>query len=163
MSNKSNTFVRSSSATDSADVAIENAETKFSINTPPPTDGIELEVAAVPSKETFELERFMAETVEVCFPEPSDENEPQFFEAKVNGDGVCVPRDGNSYPIKRYHLAVAAQAKSGKVRQKKIVNPDGSMAFEEAVVMTQSYPFMVTMDPNPRGPAWLKTLLKSPA
>lgn len=163
MSNKHNTFVRSSTATDSTDVPIQQGTTDFSIGSPPPTTAIEIETQAVPAKEVFELEAFMAEQLDVMFPEPSDENEPQFFECKVNGDGVCIPRDGNTYRVKRYHIAVAAQAKTGKVRQKKIVNADGSMGYQEQTVMAQSYPFMVQHDPNPRGPAWLRSLLKSPA
>lgn len=161
--NSKNTFVRSSSATDSTDVPIQQAETDFELGSPPPTTAIEVEVAAVPSKETFELEAFMAEMLEVIFPEPGDDNEPQFFECKVNGDGVCIPRNGEAHRMRRYHVAVAAQAKTGKVRQKKLVNADGSMGYQEQTVMAQSYPFMVQHDPNPRGPAWLKSLLKSPA
>lgn len=163
MANKQNTFFRNSSSTDSADVEIQQGVTEFSIDNPPPTGGIEIEVAAVPSKDAFDQEAFMAEVVEVAFPEPGDENEPQWVEAKVNGDGVCVPRDGEPYKIRRYHLAVVAQAKTGKVKQKKIVNADGSMGYQEQTVMAQSYPFMVISDPNPRGPAWLRSLLKSPA
>lgn len=82
------------------------------------------------SKDALDAEAFYAQEVEVAFTEPIDENEPQFVECTVNGHYVCARRDGNPIKMRRYHLEVIARAKQGRLRQKKIVNSDGSMGYQ---------------------------------
>jgi hypothetical protein len=66
--------------------------------------------------------------------------------------------------LRRYHVAVLANAKQSRVRQRKIVQPDGSMGFQEENVLALSYPFQVMHDPNPKqGAPWLRQLLSTPA
>lgn len=125
--------------------------------------GIEIETAAPANTAALTFEQFMAEVVEVTFSEPTDDNAPQFVEVTVNGDYRCIPRDGEIHRLKRYHLAVLAQAKQGRVRQKKIVNSDGSMGYQDENVLALSYPFQVVVDPSGRrGSEWLRSILRAP-
>lgn len=153
---------------DSANVDIEaGAEERFSVDDTakgknPLQHGtpIEIEANYVPS--ALEKEKFMAEEVIVFVQEASSENEPEFVEVTVNGDYRLLRR-GEECTVKRYHLAALARAKASRVDQKKIVNPDGSMGYEERVVTKLSYPFTVIHDPSGRkGNDWLRSLLKVP-
>jgi len=146
---------------DSDDVEIENKVEPFSADSPVAAS-IEVEKVAVPSKATFDMEKFMAEKVEVILAEPMSEMEPIFAELQVNGDYVCVPRDGNPHTIRRYHLEILARAKQSRVRQKKIVNADGSMGFQEENVLALTYPYQLVRDDNPHGRSWLKSVAKNP-
>lgn len=128
-----------------------------------PTSGIEpqIEVASTLANGEAERAKFMQQEIEVHFHDAPSENDHQFVEVSVNGDYRCIPR-GSSGKLRRYHLAVLAQAKTSRVVQKKIVNPDGSMGFKEEQVLALNYPFQVINDPDRRGPAWLKSLIASP-
>lgn len=136
----------------------ENAVTDVSHGVQLP-HGIEAAPASSLASDSVELELFMQEVVEVSFAEPNDENEPQFFEANVNGHYICIPRDGEPRPMKRYHLEVAARSKVGRMRQKKVVNDDGSMGYIDQMVWGQMYPFQVVGDSR-KGTEWLRQQLK---
>jgi hypothetical protein len=152
---------------ESHNVDIEDGETSFNIgdtasgkNPMQASAPIEVEQNYIPSK--LEHEKFMAEEVTVFMQEASSENEPEFVEVTVNGDYRLLHR-GQEATIKRYHVAALARAKASRVDQKKIVNPDGSMGYEERVVTKVSYPFTVVSDPSGRkGNDWLRSLLKVP-
>lgn len=108
-------------------------------------------------------EAFMREEVEIILMEPGNENDAQFCEVNVNGDYRLLLRNGEPQRVRRYHVAVLAQAKQSRVRQKKIVNPDGSMGFQEENVLSLTYPFSVSHDPNPKqGAPWLRKMLSNP-
>ena len=125
--------------------------------------GIEIDTDRVLSTDALDQEAFMRDELEVFFQEPNNENEASFVEVNVNGDYRMVIR-GNTATLRRYHVAVLAQAKQSRVRQKKIVNPDGSMGFQEENVLALTYPFQVMHDPNPKqGVPWLKKMLSNPA
>lgn len=124
--------------------------------------GIEIDTDRVISTDAIDQEAFMRDELEVFFNEPSNENEAAFVEVNVNGDYRMVIR-GNTAVLRRYHVAVLAQAKQSRVRQKKIVAPDGSMGFQEESVLALTYPFQVMHDPNPKaGVPWLKKMLSNP-
>ena len=124
--------------------------------------GIEIDTDRVISTDALDHEAFMRDELEVFFQEPNNENEASFVEVNVNGDYRMVIR-GNTAMLRRYHVAVLAQAKQSRVRQRKIVSPDGSMGFQEENVLALTYPFQVMNDPNPRqGVPWLKKLLSNP-
>jgi hypothetical protein len=152
---------------ESHNVDIDDAVSKFSVDDTaagrnPLQHGtpIEIEPNYIPSK--LEQEKFMAEEVVVFMQEASSENEPEFVEVTVNGDYRLLRR-GQEATIKRYHVAALARAKAARVDQKKIVNPDGSMGYEERMVIKVSYPFSVISDPSgAKGSDWLRTLLKAP-
>lgn len=124
--------------------------------------GIEIDTDRVISTDALDQEVFMRDELEVFFNEPGNEHEPAFVEVNVNGDYRMVIR-GNTATLRRYHVAVLANAKQSRVRQKKIVNGDGSMGFQEESVLSLTYPFQVMHDPNPKaGVPWLKKLLQQP-
>lgn len=124
--------------------------------------GIQLETTPVYSTEALDREKFMREEVEITLVEPGNENDPFFVEINVNGDYRILFRDGlTPQKVRRYHVAVLAQAKQSRVRQTKITNPDGSMGFKEESVLSLSYPFTVIADSR-LGNQWLRETLRSP-
>lgn len=124
--------------------------------------GIEIDTDRVISTAAIDQEAFMRDELEVFFNEPQNENDAAFVELNVNGDYRMVVR-GNTAVLRRYHVAVLASAKQSRVRQRKIVAPDGSMGFQEENVLSLTYPFQVMHDPNPKqGVPWLKQLLQQP-
>lgn len=115
------------------------------------------------STEQLDKAAFMRDEMEIILMEPNNENEAQFCEVNVNGDYRLLLRNGEPQKLRRYHVAVLAQAKQSRVRQKKIVQPDGSMGFQEENVLSLTYPFSVLHDPNPKhGAPWLRQMLANP-
>jgi hypothetical protein len=126
--------------------------------------GIEIDTDRVITTDAFDQEAFMRDEIEIVLMEPNNENEPQFVECNVNGSYVLLFRNGEPQKCRRYHVAVLAQAKQSRVRQRKIVQPDGSMGFVEDNVLSLTYGFQVFHDPNPKqGVPWLKQLLSNHA
>lgn len=155
---KINSYERSKGVS-SEDVDIVNAVQPVAEAT---RGGHEIDTDRVISTSQIDQEAFMRDELEVFFQEPNNENEASFIEVNVNGDYRMVIR-GNSAKLRRYHVAVLAQAKQARVRQRKIVSPDGSMGFQEESVLALTYPFQVMHDPNPKlGAPWLKQMLSNP-
>jgi hypothetical protein len=124
--------------------------------------GIEIDTDRVIRTEQIDEEMFLRDELEVFFNEANNESDPGIVEVNVNGDYRMIVR-GETAKLRRYHVAVLANAKQSRVRQKKIVNPDGSMGFQEDNVLSLTYPFQVMHDPNPKmGVPWLKKLLAQP-
>lgn len=125
--------------------------------------GIEIDTANVLRSDELDFEQFMRDELEVHINEAQNESDPSVVEMNVNGDYRFAVR-GDTVKLRRYHVAVLARAKQSRVRQKKIVNPDGSMGFVEEQVLSLTYPFSVISDPRPqKGGPWLKQLLANPA
>lgn len=125
--------------------------------------GHEIDTDRVIRTEQLDEEAFMRDEIEIILMEPSNENDPQFAEVNVNGDYRLLLRNGEPQRVRRYHVAVLAQAKQSRVRQKKVVQPDGSMGFQEDNVLSLAYPFSVYHDPNPKhGAPWLRKMLSNP-
>ena len=154
---------------DSENVPIEGGTTTTSLDDTlagrnPHADGkgIEFDNERVYRTDQLDEEAFMRDELEILLAEPGNENDPSFVEITVNGDYRLGIR-GDTCKMRRYHVAILAQAKQSRVRQRKIVNPDGSMGFVEENVLSLSYPFQVIHDPNPKlGGSWLRNLLKAP-
>jgi hypothetical protein len=145
---------------DSDNVDIENAVT--SAENFLKDKGIETEVEKIVSDDPDDV-RFMNQEITIILAEPASESDPMFVEVNVNGDYRVGVR-GEEMKLRRSHLAVLARAKQSRVRQKKIVNGDGSMGFVEENVLALTYPFQVIEDPDPRrGGPWLRRLLSNPA
>ena len=124
--------------------------------------GIEIDTDRVIRTDQLDAEAFMRDELEVFFNEANNESDPGIVEVNVNGDYRMVVR-GETAKLRRYHIAVLANAKQSRVRQRKIISPDGSMGFQEENVLSLTYPFQVTHDPNPKmGVPWLKKLLAQP-
>lgn len=129
----------------------------------PLQDGSGIELDPVVSKAALDEEYFYRMPMEVHLHEPADESEPQFAEVRVNGELRTMLR-GDTYTIPRAHVAVLAQAKVQRLSQRKIVNPDGSMGYEERMVTKLAFPFSVIHDPaGAKGAEWLRHLLKAAA
>lgn len=125
--------------------------------------GHEIDTDRVIRADQLDEEAFMRDEIEIILMEPSNENDPQFAEVNVNGDYRLLLRNGEPQRVRRYHVAVLAQAKQSRVRQKKVVQPDGSMGFQEDNVLSLAYPFSVYHDPNPKhGAPWLRKMLSNP-
>jgi len=65
---------------------------------------------------------------------------------------------GMEQEVKRKFVEVLARAKITTYTQRKLPNNEGYANDEHTV---RKYPFTVTRDPNPRGAAWLKSILAS--
>lgn len=154
-----NTYERNKSIS-SEDVPIFDQVTPASEASKP--GGIEIDTDRVLRTDAIDEEAFMRDELEIYFNEPGNEHEPGFVEVNVNGDYRMAVR-GDTVKLRRYHVAVLANAKQSRVRQRKLVNPDGSMGFQEENVLSLTYPFQVMHDPNPKqGVPWLKKLLSQP-
>ena len=115
------------------------------------------------SLDTFSMDRFMAEEIEVIMHDPAHETEPRYIELNVNGDYRLAVRD-SQHPImlKRCHVAILAQAKTASLRQTKTVDSEGFQTYRDQAVLRQSYPFSVQHDPSgQRGRDWLRPLITS--
>jgi hypothetical protein len=152
----------------SEEVEIVNGERKFSMEDtanggiPVSVTSPEIALDRVVSTSQLDYEKFMAEVLEVQLQEPGTEEENQFAEINVNGDYKMIRRGDIGF-LKRYHVAILAQAKEQRLQQKKIVNADGSMGYEERLVARQAYPFTVIHDPSGRkGTDWLRQQLANP-
>jgi hypothetical protein len=151
---------------DADSIEIVNPETKFSMDDTarchnPMHESI-IATDKIISNKQLDDERFMAEELEIHLMEPGSDDEPQFVEVRVNGDYRMGVR-GNTLFLKRYHVAVLAQAKEQRLQQKKIVNADGSMGYQEAMVSRPTYPFSVIHDPSgKKGSDWLRQQMKAP-
>lgn len=151
----------------SEDVEIVNPEVKFSMEDTakgynPLHDSAVIATDKIYKNEDLEREAFMAETLELHLMEAGSDDEPQFVEVRVNGDYRLGVRGATCF-MKRYHVAVLCQAKEQRLQQKKIVNPDGSMGYQETMVSRQTYPFTVINDPSGRkGSDWLRQQLQNP-
>lgn len=157
---KTNSYERQRTL-DSSDVKIENEVTPAAQASAP--GGHEIDNDRVIRADQLDEEAFMRDELEIILMEPGNEHEPQFAEVNVNGDYRLLMRNGDIQKVRRYHVAVLAQAKQSRVRQKKIVNPDGSMGFQEENVLSLVYPFQVSHDPNPKvGAPWLRKMLSNP-
>jgi hypothetical protein len=125
--------------------------------------GHEIDTDRVISTDALDSAAFMRDELEIILMEPGNENDPSFCEVNVNGDYKLLMRNGEPQRCRRYHVAVLAQAKQSRVRQRKIVNQDGSMGFQEENVLSLVYPFSVSHDPNPKqGAPWLRKILSNP-
>jgi hypothetical protein len=152
---------------DADEVEIVNPEVKFSMDDTakgynPMHDAAVIATDKIYNNEELEREKFMAEELEIHLMEPSGEDEPQFVEVRVNGDYKMGVR-GTTMFLKRYHVAVLAQAKEQRLKQTKIVNADGSMGYQERMVSHTTYPFSVIHDPSgKKGSDWLRQQMKNP-
>jgi hypothetical protein len=160
MSSKPTTYERKATV-DSNNIDITNSVQ--SVEDAKNARGIEIDTDRVITTDALDQEDFMRDELTIFVQEPNNENDPAFVEINVNGDYKLIVR-GNEAKLKRYHVAVLATAKQSRLRQRKIVNQDGSMGFQEDNVLSLTYPFQVMHDPRPKqGAPWLRQLLQTPA
>lgn len=148
-------------------VDMQGAETKFSMDDTargfnPLTDTPVIATDKIINNSQLEFEKFMSEVLEIQMADAGSEEENQFAEINVNGDYKLIRRGEIGF-LRRYHVAVLAQAKEMRLKQTKIVEADGSMGYREMLVSRQTYPFTVIHDQSGRkGSDWLREILKAP-
>ena len=114
-------------------------------------------VAEDMSFDAIELDAFMNEYLTInVFPD----NRPDALEVispNVNGINQPIIRGVNSKVRRKYVEALARSKEETFVQKQNLAEPD-----KRALVPTTvpSYSFAVIADPNPKGPAWLKGILR---
>lgn len=109
--------------------------------------------------ETKDMEMFMQELLVIQIHTSTDRNAIPSVPLALNGDKVWVPR-GVKVRIPRRLVGVLAQSQAKTFRT--TPNPDPSA--DDGMIQRQStgssFPFSVLHDPNPRGPGWLRRVMR---
>ncbi len=100
---------------------------------------------------------FMEEVVEVMVHESTDPNAEPIVHVAVNGMNQFFPR-GEAVACKRKYLEVLARAKETSISTQ-TVNTDRDVINRINQHTALRYPFSVIRDSNPKGAAWLKSVL----
>ena len=104
---------------------------------------------------------FNEEMVEVMVHESTDENAENPIFTSCNGVTQYFFR-GVPQQVRRKFVAILASVKEHAVSTPEYTAQDGSRATGIRRTSSLKYPFSVISDPNPRGAAWLKGLLRAP-
>lgn len=104
---------------------------------------------------------FNEELVEVMLHESTDENAENPVFTACNGVTQYFFR-GQVQTVKRKYVAILACAKEHGISTPTYTQADGARAMSIKRTSSLKYPFSIISDPNPRGPAWLKDLLRAP-
>jgi hypothetical protein len=103
---------------------------------------------------------FNEEVVEVMVHESTDDNAENPIFTACNGVSQYFYR-GVPQQVKRKFVAILASVKEHNVTTPEYTAADGSRATGIKRTSSLKYPFSIISDPNPRGAAWLKGLLRS--
>jgi hypothetical protein len=122
---------------------------------------ITLENGKLFSREKFEIEMFMHETVLVLVHDSTDETQIPIPSVNNGGDTQYFIR-GKQQWVRRKYIEPLARAKKTTYTQKKIRNSNGDEQYINIPHTTLMYPFVVLKD-TPRGKAWLRNILAEPA
>lgn len=115
-------------------------------------------VDRVLTTDKLETEKFMAEKVTVMVHESNDDADDDFVQTWVNGRGQMFLR-GEAQEVRRCYVAALARAKRTTYKQD-LDERAGEGAFNTMKSRTAlRYPFSVVHDPNPKGAAWLRSIL----
>lgn len=112
------------------------------------------------SKHAQEL-AFNEEIIEVMVHESTDENAENPIFTSCNGVPQYFYR-GLPQQVRRKYVAILASCKEHNITTPEYTQNDGSRATAIRRTSSLKYPFSVIHDPNPRGPDWLRSLLKAP-
>ena len=107
-------------------------------------------------KKLLEDEAFMNEMVEILIHPSSNEEDPDHVVLAVNGTNQPVFRDVPT-TIKRKYVEVLARMKETKYSQKR--HPIELDRSELVPRTGPIYPFEVLRDDNPKGRAWLRSII----
>lgn len=102
---------------------------------------------------------FLEEPVEVMVHESTDQNAEPIVHVAVNGINQFFPR-GEVVTCKRKFLGVLASAKTTAITVKN-VHTDNDVINRINKHTALRYPFSVVRDSNPKGAAWLKSILNA--
>ena len=104
---------------------------------------------------------FNEEIVEVMVHETTDENAENPIFTACNGVTQYFYR-GVPQQVKRKFVAILASVKEHGITTPEYTTGDGTRAMSIKRTSSLKYPFSVIHDPNPRGPEWLRSLLRAP-
>jgi hypothetical protein len=129
-------------------------------------EGVEVDIVTAPSNgggdaAMFEELKFMEEVVEVMVHESTDENAVNPIFTAVNGVAQYFFR-GTVQAVKRKYVNILASCKEHNISTPEYTAKDGSRAVGIRRTSSLKYPFSVISDPNPRGAAWLRSVLAAP-
>lgn len=103
---------------------------------------------------------FNEEMVEVMVHESTDDNAENPIFTACNGVPQYFYR-GVPQQVRRKYVAILAACKEHNVTTPEYTAKDGSRAVGIRRTSSLKYPFSVINDKNPRGAAWLRSLLQS--
>lgn len=103
---------------------------------------------------------FNEEYVEVMLHESTDENAENPVFTACNGTPQYFFR-GIPQRVKRKYVGILASVKEHNISTPEYTGRDGARAIGIKRVSSLKYPFSVISDKNPRGAAWLRSLLQS--
>jgi len=103
---------------------------------------------------------FNEELVEVMVHESTDDNAENPVFTACNGVTQFFYR-GVPQQVKRKFVAILASVKEHNVTTPEYTGRDGGRAIGIKRTSSLKYPFSVISDKNPRGAAWLRSLLQS--
>lgn len=122
--------------------------------------------------EKTEMLKFMEEPVRIMIHESSDPNPEPVVYCAVNGEGALLIKDsagrafrtpwlprGQEITIRRKFVERLARARRTKIRTEEVRDANGDRATAVKRQTALQYPFQVVEDRNPKGPAWLKSVL----
>lgn len=112
------------------------------------------------SKEAEEL-LFNEEMVDVMLHESTDPNAENPVFTSCNGTPQYFFR-GEVQTVRRKYVAILASVKEHGITTPEYTAQDGSRAMSIRRTSSLKYPFSIISDKNPRGPAWLKSLIQAP-
>ena len=105
-----------------------------------------------------ETEMFMAEKITIIVQDSSDENDHEIVETWVNGRVQRFLR-GQAQLVKRCYVEALARAKRTTFKQT-LDERNGEQSFNQMRPHhSLAYPFTVLEDRNPKGQAWLRSVL----
>lgn len=105
-----------------------------------------------------ETEMFMAEKIMVIVQDSSDDNDHEIVETWVNGRVQRFMR-GQAQLVKRCYVEALARAKRTTFKQT-LDERAGEQSFNQMRPHhSLAYPFTVLEDRNPKGQAWLRSVL----
>jgi hypothetical protein len=118
-------------------------------------------------KEKAEALRFCEDILTINIHESSDQDAPETHVfLSVNGRGAgpngipWVPR-GQNVKVARKYVEVLARARPSKYGSVEKINSIGEREVVYPRTSSLRYPFSVIEDPNPKGAAWLTTILRA--
>ncbi len=134
------------------------AEPEFSIDDIGVNPGDIEVIDRVLTTDKAETELFMAEKITVIVQDSADETDSEIVETWVNGRVQRFLR-GKAQLVKRCYVEALARAKRTTYRQT-LDERAGEQEFNQMRPHhTLAYPFTVLEDPNPKGRAWLLSVL----
>ncbi len=112
------------------------------------------------SKQAQDL-AFMEEYIEVMLHESTDKNAENPVFTSNNGTPQYFYR-GQVQRVRRKYVDILASCKEHSLATPEYTTNEGTRSMKITRRSSLKYPFSVINDPNPRGAAWLRSVLSAP-